>query len=152
MACEMNLGIICGCLSGVKPVLGVIFPRFFASSYKADSRPTYNRTGHTTHAESFPFQTLSDVSNTNKARDRKIENTADVDEIDMGGKGTGQGNFVAAWASASGDTDYLGPEGVIGVESTVEVREEEGLSPKSGRSRKGSEEWIMEQGAEPLVR
>jgi hypothetical protein len=63
-----------------------------------------------------------------------------------------QGNFVIAWASADGDADYVGPEGVIGVESTVEVREEEDLGPESERSRKGSEEWIMEDRPEPVVR
>lgn len=64
-----------------------------------------------------------------------------------------QGNFAIAWASADGDVDYVGPEGVIGVESTVEVREEEeDLGPESGRSRKGSEEWIMEDRPEPVVR
>lgn len=163
MACEMNFGIICGCLSGVKPVLSVIFPRFFASSYKASSRPTYNQTGRTTHAESFPFQPLSDISS-NKARIRKTEDVAAeraiTDQKGIGGvpegngKGNGQGKFVAAWASASasGEGDYMGPEGVIGVESTVEVREEDDLSPESGRSRKGSEEWIMEHGLEPVVR
>jgi hypothetical protein len=152
MTCEMNLGIICGSLSGVKPVIGVIFPRLF-TSYKTDPRPTHHHTGRTTHAESFPFQPLSDISNLSKAQDHKIENVV-VEGIELheGDKKGVQGNFVAAWASADGDVDYKGPEGVIGVESTVEVREDDDMGPESGRSRKGSEEWIMEDRPEPMVR
>ncbi|KAF2794414.1 hypothetical protein K505DRAFT_304089 [Melanomma pulvis-pyrius CBS 109.77] len=150
MTCEMNLGVICGCLSGVKPVLGVIFPRFFSSSYKADSRPTaYGQPGRTTHAESFPFQPLSGVSNTSKTRDHKMEHVVSIEDIQAENKN--QRNF--AWASSSGDIDYTVPEGAIGVEQVVTVHEGQ-LTPKGGAGKgdAGSEEWIMEDLPGPTKR
>lgn len=161
MSVEMNLGIICGCLSGVKPVFADLFPRFFGSSYAKTSRPTYATYGRNTgHPESFAFQPLSDVS-TNKSKSNKnitwklestvenldIEDCAASKEVGAGG----QRSF--AWASASGGADAAGesgkdvPHNAIAVNQVVTVRGD--MVEKSGATMPrcvdaGSEEWIMD--------
>ncbi|KAF2264575.1 hypothetical protein CC78DRAFT_516787 [Lojkania enalia] len=148
IALEMNLGIICGCLSGVKPVLSVIFPRIFGSSYKTNTdgtRPTY---GHTTNVQSFPFQPLSDVSN---SKDRKFDEYGVAIEVSSQNN-KDQGNY--AWASSSADASSHIPRGAIAVNQSVVVHEETrdehysengGNSVKSGaKSDGGSEEWIID--------
>lgn len=154
MTLEMNLGIICGCLSGVKPVLAVFFPRLFASSYKNRTHPTPYGYGNQSHSRratgtlkgtaSFPFQPLSDVSNTSKNRDQKFE-TVDSANDSLNPEDKEQRNF--AWASASGMAaeDKEIPRNAIQVQ-TVVMRDVENVSPgpKSVKSDGGSEEWIME--------
>lgn len=154
MTIEMNLGITCGCLSGVKPVLAAVFPRFFGSSYKTPTHPTaYGRTGRATQPDSFPFQPLSGASSISKARDHKVEHAVSIEDI--GPEDKVQRNF--AWASSSGHSpDAQVPHNAIAVQ-TVVVREEENVSstPKSGLDGKGdagSEEWIMEDSPEPIRR
>lgn len=141
---EMNIGIICGCLSGVKPVMAVVFPRLFGSSYKSNTRPaTYGRTGRATHPESFPFQPLFDSSS--KARDKQYEHAISIAEMNPEDKE--RRNF--AWASSSGDDHPDMPYNTI-VVKTVVVREEEIGSPKrGGKDDGGSEEWIIEDFPEP---
>ena len=152
----MNIGIICGCLSGVKPVLATVFPVLFGSSYKTRSatRPTYGvQTGRTTHGESFAFQPLSDVSN-NKSQNKKLEHAFSVEAL-KSGDDKGQRNF--AWASSNGnmDADSNVPPNAIGVNQVVLVEEEESgsITPRSEARNKlsdaGSEEWIMEDGPRP---
>jgi hypothetical protein len=153
MTLEVNLGIICGCLSGVKPVMAVVFPRLFGTSYKSNSRPTYPTYGRSTRHESFAFQPLSDTSNISK---KKLHQDIRVDniEVDQGKEGR---NF--AWASASRDSDAQNtrslqvPSNAIAVNSVVTIKEEERVatepaslkSGKSGEGDGGSEEWIMEE-------
>lgn len=156
MAVEMNLGIICGCLNGVKPVLAVVFPHFFGSSHKNPrSRPTYTTYSRATHPNSFAFQPLSDVSAASKskpppARGIPIENIGNYD-VD-GGKD--QRNI--AWASSTGEVDAGAgvPHNAIAVNQVVTVHGEakESLdgarslkSAKSGKGDGGSEEWIMDE-------
>ncbi|KAF1994090.1 hypothetical protein P154DRAFT_586904 [Amniculicola lignicola CBS 123094] len=156
MAVEMNLGIICGCLSGVKPVLAVLFPRFFASSQHSTlntngrTLATYGRSTHG-HPESFAFQQLSN----SKAKDQKFE-VLDVD----GGKldterrmANGQRNF--AWASSSGELGEGGrgvPVNGIVVDQVVDVSEEQREWGTRGKGDAGSEEWIMDDGLEEKER
>ncbi|KAF2182202.1 hypothetical protein K469DRAFT_637002 [Zopfia rhizophila CBS 207.26] len=153
MAVEMNLGIICGCLSGVKPVLAVVFPRFFASSYKTNThpRPTY---GHSTHPESFPFQPLSDTSNLGKVKAGKLEHAVSIEAIHPEDKQ--HRNY--AWASSSGDVNPEVPHNAIAVNQVVMINREakdDEVDPvgssKSGKGDGGSEEWIMEPDP-PIVR
>ena len=166
MGIEMNLGIICGCLSGVKPVLAVIFPRLFGSSYAKTSRPTYPTYGRNTgHPESFAFQPLSDISTRSNKKNQhlglgsKLDHSVTVENLDvedfagddkMGRNG--QRNF--AWASASGgigDGSQGVPHNAIAVNQVVTVREDTvgtdgATTPKSGKAGDaGSEEWIMEE-------
>jgi hypothetical protein len=157
MTLEMNLGIICGCLSGVKPVLAVFFPRLFASSQKTRTHQTpygYNPnskraagTAGSARKQSFPFHQLPDVSNNSKNRDQKIE---DIDACTdssaiMNPEDKEQRNF--AWASANGMAaqDKEIPMNAIQVE-TVVMRDVENVSlePKRANSDVGSEDWIME--------
>ena len=157
----MNLGIICGCLSGVKPVLAVIFPRFFGTSHKSNSRPIYPTSyGRSTRPETFPFQPLSDVSNLSKSKDKdmigKLDHTVSTEHIRLdNGVHKDQRNF--AWASSDGNCDIGTVPNAITVNQVVTVKEEdieanEGLSPGTEGNRKGdasSEEWIMEEFPQP---
>ena len=154
MILEMDAGIICGCLSGVKPVMAVIFPVLFGSSYKTrsgPSRPTYGQTGRTAGPDSFAFQPLSDLSS--KSRENRIESTP-IDAIGDSG-GNKHRNF--AWASSNGnlDVDSRLPANAIGVHQVVTVEEEDSgnVTPRSERDTKGnglsdagSEEWIIDHG------
>ncbi|KAF1840961.1 uncharacterized protein K460DRAFT_321640 [Cucurbitaria berberidis CBS 394.84] len=152
MILEMNMGIICGSLSGVKPVMAVMFPALFGSSYKTRSggtRPTYGRTGRSTRNESFAFKPLSDLSS--KSRDRRIEDVS----IDAINKPEGKEHRNFAWASSSGKlaADSSVPANAIGVQQVVTVEEEDSgnMTPHSerdtrvnGLSDAGSEEWIID--------
>jgi hypothetical protein len=159
MTLEMNLGIICGCLSGVKPVLAVFFPSLFASSYKTRTHVTpYGYGNHSSRrapapvkgTASFPFQPLSDISSSSKEQRTRHLEVVDAEHDLSPGMGLNpedkeQRNF--AWASAGGETqegDEV-PSGAIQVQ-TVVMRDVENVSPgpKSLRSDGGSEEWIME--------
>lgn len=140
----MNLGIICGCLSGVKPVLAAILPRYFGSSYKTPTGPTsYGPSGRATRPQSFPFQHLSGTSSVAKTRDQKLEHAVSVANITR--NDSDQRNH--AWASSSGNVaDPRVPHNAIAVQ-TVVMREEENVSPtpkSEGKGDAGSEEWIME--------
>jgi hypothetical protein len=158
MVLEMDLGIICGCLSGVKPVLAAIFPALFGSSYTTRSgatRPTYGmQTGRNTHGESFAFQQLSDVSSNNKAQVKTLEHAFSVEEI-KNADNKGQRNF--AWASSDGQmgADSGIPANAIGINQVVLVEEEEagthtpGSDVQKRLSDAGSEEWIMDDGPRP---
>jgi hypothetical protein len=158
MVLEMDLGIICGCLSGVKPVLATVFPVLFGSSYKTRSgatRPTYGvQTGRTTHGESFAFQPLSDISNSRKQPGKKLEHAFSVEAL-KSVDDKGQRNF--AWASSNGNmaADRDIPPNSIGVNQVVSVEQEEtgSITPRSEARNKlsdaGSEEWIMEEGQKP---
>jgi hypothetical protein len=142
MTLEMNLGITCGCLSGVKPVLAACLPRLFGSSNKTRTHQTshgygaHSQPARTTDHQSLPVHPISETA-TNDG-DSKIENA----EASIGSLR----NF--AWASASG----VGSEGrripynVIQVQ-TVVMQEESNVSPTTkdppnchGRH----EEWMME--------
>jgi hypothetical protein len=158
MVLEMDIGIICGCLSGVKPVLSRVFPVLFGTSFKSRSgatRPTYGvQSGRTTHGDSFAFQPLSDISNTKKSQTKKLEHAYSVEAI-RSTDDKGQRNF--AWASSNGnmDVDSNIPPNAIGVNQVVSVEEEESgsITPRSGAVNKlsdaGSEEWIMDDGPHP---
>jgi hypothetical protein len=159
MTLEMNLGIICGCLSGVKPVLAVFFPSLFASSYKTRTHATpYGYGNHSSRratapvkgTASFPFQPLSDVSSSSKEQRTRHFEVVDGERVSSPRMGLNpedkeQRNF--AWASAGGEAKegIEVPSGAIQVQ-TVVMRDVENVSPgpKSLRSDGGSEEWIME--------
>lgn len=142
MTIEMNLGIICGSLSGVKPVMGIVFPRLFGTTYKTQThRSNYSRhAGLTTRPDSFPFQTLSGASASavNKGRDQKV-NIAAMNADDKEGRSY-------AWASSDGHAaDSQVPLNAIAVE-TVVIREEESASSLTRvgeHEDASSEEWIM---------
>jgi hypothetical protein len=158
MVLEMDIGIMCGCLSGVKPVLAAISPKFFSSSSKSRSgatRPTYGmQTGRTAHGESFAFQPLSNISSNNKAQSKTLEHAFSVEEI-QNADNKGQRNF--AWASSDGqmDADSGVPPNAIGINQVVLVEEEEAgtITPRSEMQKRlsdaGSEEWIMDDGLRP---
>ncbi|KAF2502901.1 hypothetical protein BU16DRAFT_447843 [Lophium mytilinum] len=55
---ETNVGIICGCITGIKPILSTLFPRLFGSTqgkYSSDRTKSYGK-------RSFPFQSLPEGS------------------------------------------------------------------------------------------
>jgi hypothetical protein len=161
MTLEMNLGIICGCLSGAKPVLAVFFPSLFASSYKTRTHATpYGYGNHSSRratnptkgTASFPFQPLSDISSS--SREQRARHSERVNEeaygssVVMGLNPEDKEQRSYAWASAGGVKAEEGdevPSGAIQVQ-TVVMRDVENVSPgpKSLRGDGGSEEWIME--------
>ncbi|ORX93230.1 hypothetical protein BCR34DRAFT_608618 [Clohesyomyces aquaticus] len=153
MSIEMNLGIICGCMSGVKPVLAVLFPRLFTSSSRTNTGPTHQ--GRSRHPESFPFQPLSDASNLSNAQPKKLEHAVSVERIERLSRGdNGRDRQAYAWASSDGATDKDAgrdvPMNAIAVNQVVTVRAEEkredveSRSQKSGNGGAGSEEWILD--------
>lgn len=146
MVLEMNMGIICGCLSGVKPVMATVFPALFGSSYKSKSatRPTYDGwTGRSARHESFAFQQIC----SSKTRDKHIENVESEDMPNVGNKI--RRNF--AWASSDGvmNGNAKIPHNKIGVNQEVTIEEEHSgsVTPRSEMPHKlsdaGSEEWIF---------
>jgi hypothetical protein len=150
MVLEMNVGIICGCLSGVRPVLAALFPVLFGTTFQTRSRVSRPKYG--THsirskiAESFAFQPLSDASN--QPPSKIVDPEFSVDAIqDPNYKK--QRNF--AWASSGGNMneDSGIPKNAIGINQVVLVEQEmrsPGLEPPKRPSDAGSEEWIMDDG------
>lgn len=152
MVVEMDIGIICACLSGVKPVMAVVFPKLFGSSYnksRSATRPSYGLTGRSNALQSSAFHPLTDISSKN--RDKKVENIS-IDAMDPSVPKE-QRNF--AWAASSGSFGPPSsvPAGAIGVQQVVTVEEEQSgsVTPHSDRDTKannlsdaGSEEWIMD--------
>ncbi|OCK81925.1 hypothetical protein K432DRAFT_350062 [Lepidopterella palustris CBS 459.81] len=132
---EYNLGIVCGCLPGVKPLLSSIFPAVFGSSNQTSKVQSRSQR----RPQSFAFQTLSGAGD-------GANQLARTDEA-----GTGElsgGNY--AW-SGGGDSESIStvPERGIRVGHAITVRveaieSEEGV--KANGADAGSEEWIMEQG------
>jgi hypothetical protein len=151
MVLEMNIGIICGCLSGVKPVLTTVFPVLFGSSYRTRSgamRPNYSiPTVRSKRGESFAFRPLADVPINIKSQSQTVEHEFSVEAIQDPNYKM-QRNF--AWASSDGNMEAESsiPKNAIGINQVVSVEEEEAGTPKSDAQNKlsdgGSEEWIMD--------
>lgn len=155
MTLEMNLGIICGCLSGVRPVFAVLFPSIFKSSEPTPSGPSYGyslstggrRRRRPTHPDSFPFESLSDTTRIGDSKDGiKTDGTSVQLRTDPGKS--------FAWVDTIDEGEFDRSEvplGAIQVKTVVMQEEEDALSaPRSGRrSITGSEEWIMEDTIEP---
>lgn len=142
MCVEINLGIICACLSGVKPVLQVISPRLFGSSNRSKdcTKPSCVRSRP---PKSHQFQTLP-----GKSQDKHIEHIEELTEF-----GTTDKSNVA-WASSNGHHDGTSeiPANSIAVEQVVIVEEEDSgtITPRSNRgldkhdlSDSSSEKWIL---------
>jgi hypothetical protein len=109
MMVEMNLGVVCGCLFSVEPILAVIFPRL----------PPRFRRQTSGYPESFGVYALSDVSD--KPRDKPIreENTFEA-HWTTGGTGS---NFTNAVSSGRKRDARFSP-GVITVNREFTVEEE----------------------------
>jgi len=139
MVVEMDMGIICGCLSGVKPVLATLFPRLFGTNSRERSRAT----GRSNTSQFHPLSDFGGTSNNNNksSTTKKLEHEFSIQSL----TGAEESPRTLAWASAGGERGArLGvPAGAIGVESVVEVEEEEENRGKKG-SDSSSEEWIME--------
>jgi hypothetical protein len=155
MVLEMNIGIICACLSGVKPVLATLLPILFGTSYRTRSgttRPTGgNQSSKTTRNDSFAFDTLPYAHGKRNVHNRNRSHACSIEAIIAGDDG-GRRNF--AWASANGNTEAKidVPSNAIGVSQKVSVEEEDvGSMAAGGEGQKqlsdaGSEEWIMDAG------
>lgn len=117
---EMNLGVVCGCLYSVQPVLALIFPRIFAKSYPSDDQPPPRTSRQpSNYPQSFEAYPLSDLS----ARPRdKLAGAADTFEALWISDGTGM-NI----ASASSDGRKWGARsvpGAITVDREFTIQEE----------------------------
>jgi hypothetical protein len=148
MVVEMDMGIICGCLSGVKPVLARLLPSLFGTttSYKTPTRPSYAYQSNAFHPLSDFHQTSSKQTSSTK----KLEHAFSVQSL-TGQDDSAHRNF--AWASSDGDMrgNSRLPANAIKIDQVVEVVEGAG----EGRDRKkmsggdddaSSEEWIMGEG------
>jgi hypothetical protein len=154
MVLEMDIGIICGCLSGVKPVLAAVFSGLFGSSYRTRSgatRPTYSiQTGQTTHGK--PFALFGAPGSDFKLQSKKQEHAFSGEAI-SGGDDKGHRNFARASSNGNMSESSDIPLNAIGVnqEMVVEEAEAEPMTPRSEAPYKtsyaGSEDWIMEDGS-----
>jgi hypothetical protein len=155
MVLEMNIGIICACLSGVKPVLATFLPTLFGTSYRTRSGTTRpkgaNQSRKTTRNDSFAFDSLPYAHGKHNAHSRNQSHACSIEAIIAGDDG-GRRNF--AWASADGNTEAKIdiPANAIAVNQEVSVEEEDAVSMAPGGegqkqlSDAGSEEWIMDAG------
>lgn len=153
MVVEMDLGIICGSLSGVKPVLATFLPSIFGTSQKSrsgDTRPIYEggidrRTDHDSDHR------LSDASDEPHDEQMVDIDLADIDlaEAIQVHHVKQQRNF--AWASSNGDmrADYEVPPHRFADQVVSAEQEKSGaVTPRGDGNRKlseaGSEECIMD--------
>lgn len=170
MSLEYTIGIICGCLPSVKPLLASLFPAIFGSSHP--SHPSRSGAyGRSTHngGRSWPLHSLT----THKSKDtRNGHGTVErVEEVDLSEAPTASVGYAWAISGRRGSAAYGNGEdgdrlvGVpkngikrdIVVETVVhdnaEGREGLGMGSEESREpsmRKGgdasSEEWIMSDG------
>lgn len=153
MMLEMNLGVVCGCLFNIQPVLAMLFPRLFASSYPSDypAAPHVRRqeSGHPESQRSFQAYPLAGLSG-------HVHNTpsgeADTFEALWTPEGTGS-NYTSASFSGRKHGEMLTP-GAITVHKEFTVQEEitPCQSPVSELDRSlhfitdvGSEDWTMDK-------
>lgn len=117
---EMNLGVVCGCLFTVQPVLAILFPRLFTSSYPPELRSAPRvRRQESGYPNSFNAYPLKDLSG--KARDRA---GGDSDTFNSLWTPEGRGsNFASASSSGRKRGACLAP-GVITVDTEFTVKEE----------------------------
>lgn len=124
MMLEMNLGVVCGCLFGIQPVLAMFFPRLFAGAYPSGHRSTTPHLRHQYSAQhesqgSFQAYPLADVS-------RYMHNTPSGEVDTFAALWTPEGNG-SNHASASSDGRKRGElltPGVITVHTEFTVEEE----------------------------
>lgn len=148
MMVEMNLGVVCGCLFGVQPVLAKIFPRLFARSYPSgNSLPRHIHREESGYSESFEAYPLSNLSG--KARDKKVDEGGTFETL-WAPESRGL-NFAGASSSGRKRGARLAP-GVITVDKEVTVQKEimPCHSPTSELDGKlhlimnlGSEDWTL---------
>lgn len=152
MMLEMNLGVVCGCLFGIQPVLAVLFPRLFPSSYPSNNHlsPPICRqeSRHPESQRSFQEYPLADLSGDTQSTPYK----ADTFESLWTPEGTGS-NYASASSSGRKHGERLTP-GVIAVHTEFTVQEEitPCQSPVSELDRQlhfmtgvESEDWTMDE-------
>ncbi|CAI6262960.1 unnamed protein product [Periconia digitata] len=154
MTLEMNLGIICGCLSGVRPVLAVLFPRYFKSTEKTPSGPSYvysisHSRRRPTRPDSTQFETLSDRYDSLRTVDAKGNIMHSKMEDNLSPMRIDQGKSFA-WVDTHVKDDARSeitevPLGAIKVKTVVMTQEEDAQSGTASgrRSITGSDDWIL---------
>ncbi|KAH7024927.1 uncharacterized protein B0I36DRAFT_250614 [Microdochium trichocladiopsis] len=158
---EVNLGIICACLTGVKPVMAILFPSIFGSSQKSHgnsrSYTQYGqRTGRgTTNAESFAFEQLSSAQRDQYSKRSPGDDKSEEFEV-IAGKHAEDQPKNGVWVSISNQKgpDHRVPANAIGVSSEVTVNNEavDIAAPRTVTvkpSDAGSEEWIFNEEDDP---
>ncbi|KAF1930936.1 uncharacterized protein M421DRAFT_362575 [Didymella exigua CBS 183.55] len=153
MMTEMNLGVVCSCLFGIKPVLSMLFPNVFATSYPSEHRTIPPRvhgreSNHRASQRSIHTYSLEDLSG-------DLHNTPSGEADTFEALWTPEGT-VSNYASASSSGRKRGElltAGVITVHTEFTVQEEitPCQSPISGFDRKphfkdfGSEDWKLDE-------
>ncbi|OCK83484.1 hypothetical protein K432DRAFT_290959, partial [Lepidopterella palustris CBS 459.81] len=171
---EVNVGIICGCLHTVKPLLAVWLPHIFGSSSGSNARNSYHNKGsrsRITGNRAFPFQTLSSdalarnlqgpgktAKNPFSTQSQVVDeltsvNPSEPPKKDYGNNATPQ---VEVWATGGGDDGVNAP--AHGIQYTQRVTidsrpqgkldiegQSASTSTKRGVNDSDSEEWIMNE-------
>ena len=150
MVLEMNIGIICGCLSSVKPVMAAGFPTLFGtccqSRTRTSPRSMRTYTGGSTYPGSLASYPLSDVSNNH--RHGQIERALYVDEI-IRSESTGQSSHAWASDSSGDDTSALRfPVNAITVHQAITVVEENTSTPSLHCEKAGEANGASDAGSE----
>ncbi|KAJ1323237.1 hypothetical protein MN608_11383 [Microdochium nivale] len=166
---EVNLGVVCACLTSVKPVMAILFPKIFGSSQKSHSNSrSYaqhygQRSGRarTARTQSFAFEQLSSAQ-----RDGRSNKNRTVHQEHLASKSDGfqmaDGRHLDhepqlnnnVWVSISndkGDDQQRVPPNAIGVSREVTVNNEgrkdsSSAAPSSVKILQpdnASEEWIL---------
>jgi hypothetical protein len=153
MMIEMNLGVVCGCLFGIQPILAMLFPRLFTSYYHSEHlTPTLcvrrQESGHPESLRNFQAYPLADLSG-------DMHNAplgeADTFEALWTPEGTGS-NYASASSGGRKEGELLTP-GVITVHKEFTVQEEitPCQSPVSELNRQlhfigdvGGEDWTLD--------
>ncbi|OCK73749.1 hypothetical protein K432DRAFT_339882 [Lepidopterella palustris CBS 459.81] len=124
---EVNVGIICGCLSGIRPLLAHFFPRFFSTT---NSNHTGASSARNPHSQSFPFQSLSGGA---RSGPRRLSSEEDLETRNY------------AWASTGKPKDEVDLHNGEGIEVITAVDVESWSSKGGGRRNTdvSSEELII---------
>ena len=154
MMIEMNLGVVCGCIFGIQPVLAMLFPSLFAGSYPSEQRTPTPRVcrQESDHAEprrSFQAYPLAELPG---HMDNTPSGEADTFKALWTPAGTGS-NYASASSGGREQGELLTP-GVITVHKEFTVQEEitPCQSPISGLERQlhfmadmRSEDWTLDE-------
>ncbi|OCK86021.1 hypothetical protein K432DRAFT_342074 [Lepidopterella palustris CBS 459.81] len=153
---ECNIGIICGCLQGVRPLLMRFFPRIFGSSEGyAANYPSRTHDSHTFPFRTYPNGTFANKSNLHK----ELETGGEVSIKELDGGMEDENNYVQGNSkgksatrfktsiSGGGDPGRDVPENGISfsqhvtIKSGTSIPEEASATAPIGDA--GSEDWII---------
>lgn len=150
MVLELNIGIICGCLSSVKPVMNVLFPALFGSSQHSQNAEGTRATafGQAATRQSFMFKALSDVSS-NQGDHVSMTDIEAQSQHSIEAHEQKQGFAFATVETQSNAPGSVLPDPSCPQDSNNmgqgEARRESQIDSQSKHLSGESEEWIMQR-------